>query len=186
MNPDLVSALCNRMTKPSAEIILEQGRGRSIDVDLFIRKVATHSTHWKSFVHADPVYPSLTALTDEEMEDLARETRHLQTPFLSQLSIHYPPYMLEKAPLQSAVYYYSSWSLPRLNSFTISNVVPVPFAASSSLTYFKVTLECERSESRSGQNLTSLIHFLTSCTNLKTFALHLLRLMSITESAIQM
>ncbi len=177
MDFGLVSALCDRLTEPTADIFLgapfRRSRTNSIQ---FIRTVVARCAHWRRFDHGQDFQknyvknPWHSSATKEELQELARITHQLRVPFLTELAIHYPRIIGQD--VQDAFHYYSTWTAPRLRSFTMGNSIPVLFAASATLTYFKVALNCRIIPSID-QRLIQLIQFLLSCPVLKTFVMNL-------------
>ncbi len=175
----LVSALCVRMTMPTAEIILEETKLRSrTNPEKFLRTVAPRSELWRRFVHGQINSSFSTDGTSEaskELKMLARVTNHLHAPFLAELVICHKAHILPESHNQDvhdSFHYYSTWFAPRLRSLTMCNLVPVPFAGSTTLTYFKCGLEYfGTNRGRADLDFSGLIQFLLSCPVLKSFSL---------------
>lgn len=114
-------------------------------------------------------------LSSDELGDMTRATHQLDTPFLSELVLYYPQSLLRDKHRDGRdnIHYYSTWSMPRLASLTMGNSIPVPFTASASLSYLKITLNYEEYRGRPEQILSALIQFLANCPVLRTFALQM-------------
>ncbi len=151
MDMDMVSSSCDRLSKTRGEIFFG-GKQRyntttCIDSEVFVRMVARQSRHWLRFVQG---YNWLLRATYsvEELKKLARITRRLNTPFLSELDIRFPSVILmedrhRRQDVRDAVHYYSTWSMPKLRSLVMENLLPIPCFAPVSLTNLDITLNFE-------------------------------------------
>ncbi|KLO11357.1 hypothetical protein SCHPADRAFT_475302 [Schizopora paradoxa] len=194
-----ISACCERVTNSSVEIFLHGGRWRpATNVAPFLQATIAHSDKWNVFRLGDDPQPMTELLDDEEIEDLARETHNLQVNFLTEISINYPYTITSSTNVRPQVpkdsfHYYSTWSTPRLKSFSIRHLVPIPFSGSASLTTFKARARPERgirltpicpSYTVQGENyqLIVLVEFLSTCPNLEFSSLEILSLPTVDSS----
>lgn len=137
MNIGLVHVLCARLTKPNGVVLLKGPVGReNQEIVSFMQAVVARSEFWTRFVHGFDLMPSLlTGFTRENMQAIARETRGLRAPSLTHLSLHYSDSELDKSMDEAAnSHYYSTWSTPKLEALTLSNLVPVPLASGTAST----------------------------------------------------
>ncbi len=182
MDMDMVSSSCDRLSKTRGEIFFG-GKQRyntttCIDSEAFVRMVARQSRHWLRFVQG---YNWLLRATYsvEELKKLARITRRLNTPFLSELVIRFPSVILmedrhRRQDVRDAVHYYSTWSMPRLHSLVMENLLPIPCFAPVLLTNLDITLNFEgymRCYTVDFASVNELGEFLASCPVLQKFSL---------------
>lgn len=170
----IVSLLCERMTRPVAEITFHNVSS-AVDVAPFLRFVAARAEVWRQVAH---IFSSTDTAGDKDVLELvARETQQLRAPFLSRLFIRGSRLLLREAPLEDARHYYATWAMPRLTSFFVEDFVPIPLISALSLTEFKISLRFEQfvdlSQTRAGERLSSLILFLGSCPALKVVTLNI-------------
>ncbi|KLO11367.1 hypothetical protein SCHPADRAFT_475753 [Schizopora paradoxa] len=168
--PVMASVCCERAGKTNVEVFMGGSH-----VVAFFQAVKTSSENWTRFVHDRQRPFDHLPMTFEELERLAHETYMLQAPQLNELSVEYPysPSWLSDARFledpYSAIHYYSTWTVPRLRSFTMKYLVPVPFSGSAYLETLAIELEDKWYSPR--PNLSALIDFLVACPNLRTFSL---------------
>lgn len=173
MKPAIVSASFERCKSGSIpfEVYLRSPISPTNIIDSFLRRAINNRHLWKRFAHdwTFNYYPRAKEMT----ANTHLLHRKIHAPQLSQIIIGFP-YAIQAADNREVLkmlpkmHYYSSWSTPNLRFMKTTQMIPVPFSGSNTLT----TLSIYQCLSRGTCfDLTSLMSFLASCPVLTEFML---------------
>lgn len=173
MKPAIVSASFERCTSGSIpfEVYLRSPISPTHIIDSFLRRAINNRHLWKRFAHdwTFNYYPRAKEMT----ANTHILHRKIHAPQLSQIIIGFP-YAIQAADNREVLkmlpkmHYYSSWSTPNLRFMKTSQMIPVPFSGSNTLTTLSI-YQCL--SQGTCFDLTSLMSFLASCPVLTEFML---------------
>ncbi len=185
MNPGMASSCVSRCKRMDArfEVHLRIPFHSDRTLESFLLTAVGGSHFWSRFVHE---WEILHVPLKDEITSTVLPLCGLHAPQLSEIVIGFPyEYYRDKSiarEVQGEMHYYSTWSTPSLHSMKTSNLIPVPFSGSISLSTLSIYMDlCKRYP---GLDFKSLATFLGSCPVLEEFNLKIRDSLSEHESPV--
>ncbi len=176
MQPGMVSTYVSRCKSMDACFDVHMRspvyQGAKDALESFLHTAVNSSQLWKRFIHDwhtnHYMFPSAEEITSDTLPLYG-----LNAPHLSQITLRFPYEIYgDKAvacEARRAMHYYSTWSTPRLRSMKTSDLIPIPFSGSDSLSTLSIYVDLCRQYP--GLDVKSLVNFIASCPVLEDFTL---------------
>ncbi|KLO14086.1 hypothetical protein SCHPADRAFT_996881 [Schizopora paradoxa] len=156
----------------------------------FLEFIVTVAGSWRQFDHHCFTHLSAgNSLPVDEMSELEVMTSGLYAPRLSEPAVRYGEgdgddfdegnhWSLDNSRWHKIFHYYSTWTVPALQSMSTFNLIPIPFSGCSSIGILYIDMDYTNSRSmprapRRSFDANGVSAFLSSCTVLRKFTLRL-------------
>lgn len=152
----------------------------------FLEFVISLAEVWRRFDYeCFPYLCSGNPFPETEMNTLEIMTRNLHATQLSDLSVRYEDNHedifregipegdeFDRSRWQKLLHFYSTWTLPALRSMSTINLIPIPFAGSSSIEVLSIKMDYSKNRAFDALALSA---FLSTCSVLRKLSLQLTR-----------
>ncbi|KLO04118.1 hypothetical protein SCHPADRAFT_947957 [Schizopora paradoxa] len=177
MPPDMASTCCDRLkaTNGGMDVRLYNENMEFREAKDFIHMAMKNSKNWHYYTHCYSFPGGNGEVSVADLEDLAKATYKLDVPSLISVSIYYPSWtatLIQEGLREDPFHYIKTWTMPKLSSLKLSNVIPSPFAGSTSLRQLSLRMNYDGTDNGMFK-LQTLIAFLVPCVLLEELAIEL-------------